>query len=107
MAKSRFGSKSVRKLSGGDARRATEGLRLGVAGVMLLGAFGQKPFAAALPPARERGASGLCLHARTKAMLPFAGSLGSLESAFHNDRAPGGWRVATVKGGRALSKRGF
>src|ERR1700736_6489459 len=70
---------------------------------MSLRAFGQKPFSAALPPPRERGASALCLHACTKAMLPFAGSLGSLESAFHNDRAPGGWRVPTVKGGRALS----
>jgi hypothetical protein len=78
---------------------------------MLLRAFGQKPFPAALPPARERGASALCLHARTKAMLPFAGSLGSLESAFHDfwERVrrlafpPVRLGLATVKGGRALS----
>ena len=80
---------------------------------MSLGAFGQKPFSAALPPARERGASGLCLHACTKAMLPFAGSLGSLESAFHNfweRRAPSCFlpvRSATGRTRPAASSDGY
>jgi hypothetical protein len=60
---------------------------------MSLCAFGQKPFAAPLPPARERSAPGFRLHAGTKTMLTFAGSLGSLKSAFHNDGrlAAGEW----------------
>jgi hypothetical protein len=71
---------------GGDNRRATQKLSLGVTGVMSVGALWQEPLAAALASACERGASAFRLHARTKTVLPFAGSLGRLESAFHDFR---------------------
>ena len=50
---------------------------------MYLDAFWQKALAAALAPARERGAPALGLHARAKPVLPFAGAFGCLVSAFH------------------------
>jgi hypothetical protein len=54
-----------------------------VSRVVSLDAFWQQPFAAALAPAGERGASAFGFHACAKAMLTFAGALGWLVSAFH------------------------
>jgi hypothetical protein len=50
---------------------------------MHLDAFRQETLAPALAPTRENGAAALCFHARAKAVLALAGSLGWLVSAFH------------------------
>jgi hypothetical protein len=52
---------------------------------MPLNTFWQKPFAAALPPPSERGASAFCAHPRTKSVLTFAGAFGWLKCAFHKE----------------------
>jgi hypothetical protein len=54
-----------------------------MARVVKLNAFRQEPLAATLPPARKRGTAAFCLHARAKAMLALARSLGWLVSPFH------------------------
>jgi len=46
-------------------------------------ALRQKPFAAALPPPRETGASALRAHARAKTVLILSGALRALKCAFH------------------------
>jgi GNAT superfamily N-acetyltransferase len=51
--------------------------------VLLLGAFREEAFAAALAPARERRASAFRAHARAKTVLAFSGSLRWLKGAFH------------------------
>jgi hypothetical protein len=56
---------------------------LGMAGVVDLDAFREQAFAPALPPARQRGTTGFCLHPCTKSVLPFARSLRWLISPFH------------------------
>jgi hypothetical protein len=50
---------------------------------MPVGTFREKTLATALAPSRECGASALGPHARAKSMLAFAGTFGSLQSAFH------------------------
>ena len=58
-------------------------LRLRVSCVMLIHAFWQQSFPAALAPAGERGPSAFGFHACAKAMLTFAGAFGWLVGAFH------------------------
>ena len=60
-----------------------EKLRLRMARVVSLNAFWEQAFATALPPSRQRGTAGFCLHTRTKSMLAFARSLRWLVSPFH------------------------
>jgi hypothetical protein len=54
-----------------------------MARVVELNAFRQEPLAATLPPTRQRGTAGFCLHTRTKSMLAFACALRWLISPFH------------------------
>ncbi len=56
---------------------------LGMAGVVALDAFRQKPLATALASAGEGGATAFGAHAGAKTVLAFAGSLGCLVSSFH------------------------
>jgi len=66
---------------------------------MLLDAFGEQTFSAALPPPGQRGAAPFAPHPGTKTVLPFACALGCLISPFHKpDR-----RALTVKIRAALS----
>jgi hypothetical protein len=58
-------------------------LRLRMARVMSLDAFGKQALAAALSPARKYRATAFGFHASTKTMLAFACSLGGLVSPFH------------------------
>jgi hypothetical protein len=58
-------------------------LRLRMARVMSLDAFGKQALAAALSPACKYRATAFGFHAGTKAMLAFACSLGGLVSPFH------------------------
>jgi hypothetical protein len=58
--------------------------------VMSLDAFWEQTFSAALPTSCEDRAAALRPHPRTKAVLPFPGSLGWLVSAFHKtEKEPG------------------
>jgi hypothetical protein len=54
-----------------------------VPGVRPVDAFGEQTLATALAPSRECGASAFGPHARAKSVLAFAGTFGSLQSAFH------------------------
>jgi hypothetical protein len=58
-------------------------LRLRMARVMSLDAFGKQALAAALSPACKYRATAFGFHAGTKTMLAFACSLGGLVSPFH------------------------
>ena len=61
-----------------------------MAGVLHFGALRQETLATTLTATGEAGATGLGAHARTKTVLPFAGSLGWLVSAFHTWSRPAG-----------------
>ncbi len=65
-------------------------LGLGVAGEMLLNAFGEETFAAALTAPRQGRTSTFSAHAGAKSVLAFAGAFRSLKGAFHSRCAPGG-----------------
>jgi hypothetical protein len=56
---------------------------LGMPGVMLFRALGQKPLSSSLAPAGQRGPAGFGAHPRAESMLPFPGPFGRLKSAFH------------------------
>ena len=58
-------------------------LRLRMARVMSLDAFGKQALATALSPACKYRATAFGFHAGTKTMLAFACSLGGLVSPFH------------------------
>lgn len=65
-------------------------LGLGVAGEMLLNAFGEETFAAALTAPRQGRTSTFSAHAGAKSVLALAGAFRSLKGAFHSRCAPGG-----------------
>jgi hypothetical protein len=64
-----------------DSRAPKSSLR--VTHVMSFDAFREQAFAAALPPARQDGATAFGTHPGTETVLTFACSLGWLVSAFH------------------------
>ena len=59
-------------------------LGLGMPRIMAFGPLRKQPFASPLTPPSQRRASAFRPHAGTKAVLPFTGSFGRLESAFHD-----------------------
>jgi hypothetical protein len=71
---------------------------------MYLDAFWEQALAAALSPARQRGAARFRFHAGTKTVLTFACSLGRLVSPFHKTaKASVGLRALTLGMSKALS----
>ena len=58
-------------------------LSLRMAGVVPFDAFWEQTFATALPPAGKYRPAAFCLHAGTKTVLAFPGSLRWLVSPFH------------------------
>jgi hypothetical protein len=72
---------------------------------MTLDALGQKAFASALTTARERSASALGPHPRSKTVLTFAGPFRWLISAFHKAEksAPRELRAVTLGWSPGLS----
>jgi hypothetical protein len=79
-------------------------LRLRMARVMFLDAFGEQAFAAALSPACKYRATAFGLHAGTKTVLTFPCSFGRLVSPFHKtEEASVGLRAVTLGMSTALS----
>jgi hypothetical protein len=75
-----------------------------MARVMLLDAFGEQAFAAALSPACKYRATAFVFHPGTKTVLTFACSLGGLVSPFHKTgKASVGLRAVTLGMSMALS----
>ena len=74
--------------SGSTSRSRRRNLRLGVTGEVNLGTLGQQTLPTVLTAAGKTGAAGLCAHARAKSVLPFAGALRALKSAFHKAMSP-------------------
>jgi hypothetical protein len=72
---------------------------------MAVHAFGQQSFAPALTAPGKRRASTFRPHPRTKTVLTFASSFGSLKSAFHKTKkfAPRELRAVTLGWSNALS----
>ena len=79
-------------------------LRLRMARVMSLDAFGKQALAAALSPACKYRATAFGFHAGAKTMLTFACSFGGLVSPFHKtDKASVSLGAVTVGMSTALS----
>jgi len=57
-----------------------------MARVVSLDPFWEQTFATALPPARQRGTTGFCLHPCPKSVLAFARSLRWLVSPLHKTK---------------------
>jgi hypothetical protein len=65
----------------------SESLRLGVSREMHFHALRQKTLPSPLPPPGQSGAPTLGAHTRTKTMLLFPGSFGSLQGALHKEKS--------------------
>ena len=81
-------------------------LRLRMARVMFLDAFGKQALAAALSPACKYRATAFGLHPSTKTVLTFPCSFGRLVSSFHKtEKTAPGLRAVTLGMSTALSIR--